>query len=722
MKRVLTERGLMIKLSELYDLIQDKMDDNFIDLIKSLILEPGLRIAEGDEFLVHQVGSDLKVKAGGVVFPNYDIFVPSDSMADMSLDLSDIDGVNDSGSIFYIYITLTTDLTHPQRQSGTMDVFYTVQQNVVKVILAAETTAPPSNSYLLAKATVRGDGSISLEDRRMESVLKLVSKYALEGWEADTVPTQVTGVEGRILYLEDFRHAGTEGYAFNNQSLSINRRIGPALEVSWDAPSEEELDAINGVVYYKVVATPDNSLGSSVPQANIEQIVTIDRIGITKSAKPAKRIGCLMPCDLGSYYSVVVYRISDILDMDISAASDAITVMAGISFTEEGTLDVNIEYTLNSTDFIKISTNTTPTPNTVVRVFACEYETTAPSEIEDIRYLVYEGVAQDIIYRVKDKTYTGVSILVQVRGKYSNLIQSVKEEMEFEAMGSEAEFLVYFHVPESADGWPGRDLPVDEATGETATKQDATTVKIAISPGNQPHARQAGDWIYIDNSSDVVMLPDGEYEIDAVADDLITITGVFGAGAACTCDIAGNAKVLPTGAITKLVIPASSHLQGVFSVGNVLLVGNSTDVPDLSDGEYDVVDLDTNEIHIDNPAPGGTSYCDAVALEEIDLLTFTRENDVILSRIKISGFQGQRLHTDDSEHGNIARYIVSSSSGDQHIDVPRSGGGYKEFEEDAQDPIPAGATITLKLTRGGDNLVGINASGYHVFLYFKKAL
>ena len=115
-------------------------------------------------------------------------------------------------------------------------------------------------------------------------------------------------------------------------------------------------------------------------------------------------------------------------------------------------------------------------------------------------------------------------------------------------------------------------------------------------------------------------------------------------------------------------------------------------------------------------------HCNVTAPEEIDLLTFVLGNDSILSRIKISGFQGQILHSDDSEHGNIARYTVSSSSGDQHIDVPRSGGGYKEFEEDAQDPIPAGATITLKLTRGDDNIVGINASGYHVYLYFKKAL
>lgn len=54
--------------------------------------------------------------------------------------------------------------------------------------------------------------------------------------------------------------------------------------------------------------------------------------------------------------------------------------------------------------------------------------------------------------------------------------------------------------------------------------------------------------------------------------------------------------------------------------------------------------------------------CDVVAPEETDMLAFTLENDSTLSRIKISGFQEQVLHTDDSEFGNIAQYIVNSSS------------------------------------------------------------
>jgi hypothetical protein len=79
------------------------------------------------------------------------------------------------------------------------------------------------------------------------------------------------------------------------------------------------------------------------------------------------------------------------------------------------------------------------------------------------------------------------------------------------------------------------------------------------------------------------------------------------------------------------------------------------------------------------------------------------------------------LHADDTEHGNIATYIISTTAaGDQEINVPRSGGVYKEFQ--ATDPIPAGATITLKLKRGSDNLIGIDASRYHVFMYFKRAI
>ena len=730
-KRVITERGLMIKLSDLYELIQDNMDDDFIGFVKSMILEPGLRISEGDEFLVHRVGNTLQVKVGAIVFPNYDIFVPSDSSTDMSINLDDVTNINEPGTIFKVCVILATDLSHPQKQAGTSEAFYTVQQNAVKVVLLSETGAQPTNSYLLGTATIRTDGSLDLKDKRLESILKLLPNYSDSTWETEDVPITPEEVEANFITLEDYRHSGTQGYAFDKKSLPINRRIGPALEVTWDAPTGDDLDVINGVMYYKVIAIPVNAVGTSIPAGVIEQIVIIDRVDASASKMPDKKIGCLIPCDLGCYYQVEVYRISNILDFEISDASTAVMVYTGnVSIKTTSTnISLDIEYTLNSTDFIRIASNTAPSRNTVIRVFAYEYSTTRPTDIEDLNYLIYEGMAQDVLYRVKDKTNTGVEILYQVKGKYSNYTDSLQSYMEFSDEASVMESLVYFKVPESLDGWPGRELPFVSVVGAsvyTVIYPGLLFALITIAAIDQPHNRLVGDWIYITNSSNPPNIPNGAYEILSISEDeiLIDLSGAVGPpSGAGTCNIAGNAIIQNLTNPAKLTIPASSHLKGLFSNGNDALIGNTSIAGTLPNGTYEVLSVDTaNEIHLDdNTGPAGVGYCEVVAPETITLHEFTLEEDAYLSRIQISGYQGQVLHSDDSEHGNIARYIVNSSAGgDQTIDVPRSGGGYKEF--DPVGPILAGDTITLKLTRGSDNLVGIDASGYHVFLYLKKAL
>jgi hypothetical protein len=725
-RRLLTERGLSIKLSDLYDTLQDCLGENFLDLIKSTVLEPGLRIAEGDEFLVHQVGHTLQAKAGAVVFPDYDIFVPVSTSADMSMSLEDVTGINEPGSRFGVYVTATTDLSHPYPQVGTAEAFYTIRQNAIKILMLSALGVPPANSYLLAIVEVQDDGSLEIEDRRMDSVLKIVSKYARSDWQAAEVPTKPANVNAVVVNMEDYRHGGAHGHSFNRQSVPINRRIGPAIEVTWDAPTPQALDAINGVMYYKVVATPRYN-SQFVPEAALEQVVIIDRIAIENAEIPQKRIGCLIPCDPCGNYKVEVYRVSDILDMKISDASDPEYVIAGSSVAVAlDRIELNLAYTLHSTDFVKITSSVEPTANTTIQVFAYEYSGSPPSSINDLRYLFYEGPVQDLLYRIQDKTLDGVSILYKVRGKRSQFLYSAQEELEFETLVSEVEHLVYFCVPASDTGWPGRDLPNDEVVGANA-EADLTNCTVTITAPDLPHNRRVGDWIYITNCAGMAAnVPNGAYEITEISDTDVTIDISGAAGPPSgngTLDVPGNAQIQNLTNPAKLTIPASSHLQGLFAAGNYAVIGNSSIPGTLADGTYTVTSVDTaNEIWLDdNTGPAGAGYCDVVAPEEITLHTFTLDEDMILSRVRITGYQGQVLHADDTEHGNIATYIISTTAaGDQEINVPRSGGAYKEFQ--TTDPIPAGATITLKLKRGSDNLIGIDASRYHVFMYFKRAI
>lgn len=76
MHRYLAESGLQVALEELYADLQDVLDHNLEDYLKAIIQTPGLRIADGDEFLVWAENGQFVIRLGSVVFDDYTLFVP----------------------------------------------------------------------------------------------------------------------------------------------------------------------------------------------------------------------------------------------------------------------------------------------------------------------------------------------------------------------------------------------------------------------------------------------------------------------------------------------------------------------------------------------------------------------------------------------------------------------------------------------------------------------
>lgn len=715
MKKILAERGLQINLSDLYSIMQEDMGSNFTSFVKSVILEPGLRIAEGDEFLVRKEGSYLKVKSGGVVFADYDIFVPSSTASDLSISLDGVSGINEPGVEYAIYIKLFTNVSHPYPKINSSEAFMTVRRNIVKAILVNASASPGANAYLLAVATVALDGSLVIEDRRMGSLLKLVSKYASHNWESEAIPSKVEDVEAQFISLENYKISSVEGFPVDSSTSLINRRIGPAIQVTWPFPSATELDALNGVVYYKAVAIPSVN-GIQLTEGSVEQIVVIDRIGVSEIS--IGRVGCMIHCDLGAYYSVFVYRISDVLDMKVSEPSNAVIVRAGaeVALAVE-MIEVSLAYAYNSSDFINISTSVEASRDFVIRVFA--YESVAgsgPEYISRLEYLLYEGPPRDVLYRVRDKvTNDTLTVTVEVIDKFSALLRTTTEEMAFSNMLSQTEEVVAFTIPESLTGWPGREAPLPFATRDFTS--DGTNAIIAVTSG---HNRLESDYIYITNTSNAAALANGVYRVSGVSSLTIILDSPTGTGTG-TCDIAGNADITAVTNPAILKIDAGSHLQDLFSNGNKVIVSNTSAAGTLPDGTYVVESVDTaNEIHLtDNTGPAGTGYCDVTAPEEIDLYTFSLSYDAILSRMVISCYDGQNMYTGGGRKGGPeAIFTTSTSVGDFSIAV-NNGGGNKAF--DATSIIPAGSTITLKLNRY--SLVKpIDASAHRMFIYFKKSM
>lgn len=104
-----------------------------------------------------------------------------------------------------------------------------------------------------------------------------------------------------------------------------------------------------------VIATPVDAGDELIPQATIEQTVNVDKIGLTSSTLPQQRMGCLMPCELGSRYKIEVNRVCDILEMKISDPSDPVYVIVGESVATPIGIDLNLEHTMGTTDFIKVA-------------------------------------------------------------------------------------------------------------------------------------------------------------------------------------------------------------------------------------------------------------------------------------------------------------------------------------------------------------------------------
>ena len=724
MRKVLTEQGLSIKLSELYDLVQDCADGNFISLVKSVVYEPGLRIAEGDEFLVTQNGTSIDIKLGGIVFQNYDVFLPTPEETSLSIPLASVSQLNVSGSKYKVYIALGEEETHPQRQSGTTEPFYTVQRNTIACYLLPETGGlPNTNAYLLAEIEILDESEWLITDHRYESVLKLISHYTNEGWSHETLPTKVTDVEARFFALEDYRHVTINGIPIDRQTLPIDRRIGSAIEVTWPTPNTTELDAVSGIIYYKVEATPMQD-GAPWTPGIISQIVPIDRIAAEASL--VERVGCTLYCDLGMRYEVTVRKVKNILNMAVSDPSDAVSIEAGVasSFLPITPLSVSVEYSLGSTDFVKIIGDAEQSRDTVFRIFVREYSGTTytKEDLDNPAFLVYEGGAPESLYRTRSLDNDGITVLFQVRGRCSELLRETLQSFEFSSMFLESEDIVVFSIPESSTGWPGPTVPNGQAlAADIYIPNPVSTAIITPQAAHLPHNRQAGDMVSLFHCPS---LPSGFYEITGSVDEWFVIDHA-GAGTpgSDTCDLRGNASA--TNMNPVVLTFGNDFIPSMVAPGAQLEIANSTDAATIPDGTYDVTDVNVGgfQITIDHDGTGGAPcYCDAYQATEIDLFTLKREEDCVLSKIMVEGYQDQKIHDQEGWGHNAARYTVSSGIIEKTLDVSQSGSGTQTFYPDSDDIISAGDTITVSLKRRWDVNPAINPSGYKVYLYFKKVL
>lgn len=746
MKSFLAERGLMITLTDLYEDLQNDLNYNLEAYLRSIILEPGLRIAEGDEFSITRQGDSLVAPAGAIVFPNYELFVPEREASHLRADISELElAVGEVAKDINVYVALETTETHPQRQAQSKDLFYTVRRNAIKLVVCDSTTMPPAQSYLLARGSIDDQQNISLTDVRHNSVLKIVSIYEAHDWDPyQSIMPAVSDVKVGGLRLADYRQEIYNNQPINQRSIPLNEHGGHCLDVHWPAPSGDEMEAMGGIAYYKVTATPIEG-ESEYREATVEQTVVVSREDI-ETEQPL-RIGCLVPVTTGVKYNVRVYRVSNLLNLRVANASDAVVGSIGLNpeYTSIENLTISITEGYNSYEFLTISVNDQPGPARALRLYVAEYSGSPPDELTDRRYLYYEGPITSIDYQINDFANTGIAVHAQVVGKNQEILAEAENEYEFPESFVDWEDLIYFTVPENISGWPDKPSSNcnDVALNFTVIEDGGTKyVQVAIPPAHKPAARWIGEWVYIGASSDVAELALGWHEIVNVErngmgnTDYIYFQSGANVGVAETCKIYGNAKFIAgDGTDMPIVVdyPAGAHFAGQFSTGQKVKVSNSMDATLLADGDYVVRDAtstqdwayndlaDDHAFMIDEMSDGTArdTYGDITTPLEITLGQFQLKNDAIVSRVQTCS--QSHAHISDGEGNAVVITITGNGPGgivDYSFDVPDSGYANASFSDELI--FGAGETITIKAMIIADRY--FNLSGLRIGIYLRYKL
>lgn len=727
MKKFIAERGLIISLEDLYEDVQSVLIDNLTSYIKSIIYEPGLRIAEGDEFLVQRDGANIIADSGAIVFPNYDLWVPPDTGAQLSADISSLEVDPEVDKILAIYVVLETEDTHPQRKTLDTDLFYTVQRNVVKMIVCDAITVPPTQSWLLSYATLTPEHELTLEDRRFDSVLKLVSRYDSSEWEPRiAIFPPVSDVTVSVIRLADYKQSVYKRQSINARSLPTDQLGGYHLNVSWAAPTLQEIESLHGVVYYKVVATP--VVSGEDEDANISQIVLVSQNEV-KNKSVYQKVGCTIPCDLGVKYNVRVYRVSNMLNLRVESATDPLSITVGPfgAFPTQD-MEIFIDYAFSTRDIVSIQCAYDENVGDTMRVYAREYAGSAHSaqDVYQWKYLIYEGPVREAFFKTMDFSNNGLSVYVVIIGKYQHEVSSNMKHFVYDEYKTPWENIYTAVIQEAGGGWAGRPAPSATGAGTAADADGGGSVQVTVTVG---HNRKVGDYIYIMNSTLGATFPSNTWhKVTAIESTSLFFTAGDAAIVAGTCDVMGNAiftKTTPVG----IEHDAGSHFAGRFARGHEIVITNSSDVVNLPDGNYNVRDikdgywnygvlLANSYLTIDKEIVfglAGSIYGDITFPTGNTVHSFELKNDAYISRI-VTGIRGGVQVGDDGAPACIM--TVTDGVTPHVINVPKSGVNWQNYNLDC---ITAGTPIDIELERNSDD-DRFNLSSLIVLIYLQYRL
>lgn len=459
MRQYLAESGLQITLEELYSEFQDVLEHNLENYLKAIIQTPGLRIADGDEFLVRLENSQIVIRLGSVIFDDYTLFVPPNGQTQLSVAIP-FDQIKAGDPPLVAYLVSTVAYSHPYHVTGERSYQYAVGHSAVQLVVQDNSTTPPDHSWKLAEIEVLDTG-FSVTDYRLQSQLSMIGDYASGDWDPQVgIAPQVQNVTAISRPLYDYRKIKIEGSsgsaAVNRHSLFTDVRENHVLDVSWDMPPTLELDALRGLVYYKVLAVP--------MLKGEEQLLPVHAI-VPALSSSGDRCGCLIPATSGCSYSVTVYRISNLFHHRISTPTSAITVDVPRPFSciSYAVVDLAISRAYSTRDLVQIKPDYEYNRSNLLKLYAREFTASegpwAEADVIDERFLAYEGPIDTVNYMVVDwDTNAGVSFVGQIIGSGNVfIVTSGSKTYYFDKNLVDWDQMVVIYAPEFtgvANVWP----------------------------------------------------------------------------------------------------------------------------------------------------------------------------------------------------------------------------------------------------------------------------
>lgn len=402
--------GLMSNLKDLYDALQESCITNIQEYLRSVVLEPGLRVV-GDDFLVYVDGNSLRVKLGGAIFPNYEVFLAPENSAWASLEIPDADDVTDK--IYYIKLRQGYVYSHEyplvplDDEEGSVLVPQTrakVAKRVGAELVISEVGSCSSNELMLAYM-VWEDGAVVIEDKRGLNLIKMSGQYGF--WQVMAPAVDVAGLMS--FCMDEMVPEGTwDGSQFKSINIDtpVNRKRRYAvIQIRWDRPTQAAIDDAGGPLYYKARIVPvqdEAGIGDDPETAEEITLYSLEEHVVFRSDDPdyANYIFSNIRCAEGVMYRAEVYQVSNRFDNIISEDGVKDYIIGGRP-TEVSLSEAPDTMTLQLTPVGPFGMVINATPigpiEGLLQIFFEEYDTTPGTiEIERLCNLAYEGVPKPV--------------------------------------------------------------------------------------------------------------------------------------------------------------------------------------------------------------------------------------------------------------------------------------------------------------------------------------